>query len=244
MSEADATLKRVAAATVALLQDEAAMGGAGIPIVARPAALPTVRAVEKVPLQVEGGLARLHVLAEQAAGCTRCSLHAGRTKSVFARGSERAEIVFVGEGPGRDEDASGQPFVGAAGQLLDKMIVAMGYGREDVYVCNVVKCRPPENRTPLPNEAAACEPFLTEQLLTVGPKVIVALGKCASINLGVATETGPWRGVWKEWRGVPVMPTYHPAFLLRSPEHKRDVWEDLQRVMTRLGRPLPGKPKG
>lgn len=181
------------------------------------------------------------MLTERAAHCTSCALHQGRHKSVFARGSHDSELVFVGEGPGRDEDASGEPFVGAAGQLLDKMVTAMGYGRNDVYICNVVKCRPPENRTPLPNEAAACEPFLSAQIEIVAPKVIVALGKCAAMNLGVAGETGPWRGTWGQWRGVPVMPTYHPAFLLRSPDRKRDVWEDLQRVMTRLGRSLPSK---
>jgi uracil-DNA glycosylase len=173
-------------------------------------------------------------------------LHEKRTQSVFARGSAAAELAFVGEGPGRDEDLQGLPFVGAAGKLLDKMIVAMGYGREDVYVCNVVKCRPPENRTPRPEESLACSRFLIPQLETVAPKMIVALGRCAAQALGVAEVTGPWRGRFGAWRGIPVMPTYHPAFLLRSPEFKRTVWEDLQLVMARLGaRPTLGRsPKG
>jgi uracil-DNA glycosylase family 4 len=142
----------------------------------------------------------------------------------------------VGEGPGRDEDQQGLPFVGAAGQLLDRMIAAMGYERDAVYICNVVKCRPPENRTPRPEEAIACAQFLVPQLELVAPKAIVALGRCAAQSLGVAEESGPWRGKWGMWRGIPILPTYHPAFLLRSPEWKRTVWEDLQQVMGRLGR--------
>jgi DNA polymerase len=146
----------------------------------------------------------------------------------------------VGEGPGRDEDLQGYPFVGAAGQLLDKMIAAMGYARDDVYICNVVKCRPPENRTPRPEEMLACKRFLVPQLQAVAPKVIVALGRCAAQALGVAEATGSWRGRWGQFEGVAVLPTYHPAFLLRSPEQKRVVWEDLQLVMARLGKaPAP-----
>jgi DNA polymerase len=184
---------------------------------------------------------RLRLLAEEAASCTRCVLHEKRTRSVFSRGSPEAELVFVGEGPGRDEDLQGLPFVGAAGQLLDKMIAAMGYGREDVYICNVVKCRPPENRTPRPEEALACSRFLVPQLQAVAPKIIVALGRCAAQSLGVAGDTGAWRGRWGEFQGIVVMPTYHPAFLLRSPEQKRTVWEDLQQVMARLGRAVPAR---
>jgi DNA polymerase len=155
---------------------------------------------------------------------------------VFSRGSEQAELVFVGEGPGRDEDLQGQPFVGAAGQLLDRMIAAMGYGRDDVYICNVVKCRPPENRTPRPEESIACSRFFIPPVPAVAPKVIVALGRCAAQALGVADVTGPWRGRWGQFQGIEVLPTYHPAFLLRSPEQKRVVWEDLQLVMARLGK--------
>jgi len=184
---------------------------------------------------------RLRLLAEEAATCTRCALHEKRKQTVFARGSEEAELVFVGEGPGRDEDLQGYPFVGAAGQLLDKMVAAMGYARDAVYICNVVKCRPPENRTPRPEEMLACSRFLVPQLQAVAPKVIVALGRCAAQALGVAEAFGPWRGRWGQFQGVSVLPTYHPAFLLRSPEQKRVVWEDLQLVMARLGKAPPAR---
>jgi DNA polymerase len=180
---------------------------------------------------------RLHLatLAAQAATCTRCELHAHRTRSVFARGNPEAELVFVGEGPGQQEDLQGLPFVGAAGKLLDRMIAAMGFGRDDVYVCNVVKCRPPNNRTPLPTEMHACASFLFAQLEAVRPRCIVALGRTAAMGLGcIGPETRQWRGVWSAWRGIPVMMTYHPAFLLRDSSVKRPVWEDLQRVMARL----------
>lgn len=180
---------------------------------------------------------RLRILADDAAACTACELHHSRTRSVFARGGAAAEIAFVGEGPGYHEDQQGSPFVGPAGQLLDKMIAAMGYGPDDVYICNVVKCRPPENRTPHADEAHACTGFLDAQLEVVSPRVIVALGRCASENLGVVEPGGNrWRGVWGDRRGIPVMPTYHPAFLLRSPQFKRPVWEDLKKVMALLGR--------
>ncbi len=185
--------------------------------------------------------ARLALVAQEAAACTRCRLHAGRTKSVFARGNPDARLVFVGEGPGFNEDEQGLPFVGKAGQLLDKMIAAMGFSQDEVYICNVVKCRPPENRTPNPDEAAACMPFLRTQLEVIAPEVIVALGRCAAENLGVAREGQRWRGVWGSFEGVRVMPTYHPAYLLRNPEHKRPVWEDLQAVVAAMGRELPGR---
>jgi DNA polymerase len=176
---------------------------------------------------------RLAVLEEQVRGCTRCELHKARTQTVFARGNPESRLVFVGEGPGQEEDRTGSPFVGPAGQLLDKMVAAMGFGRDDVYICNIVKCRPPGNRTPLPSEAGACAPFLLGQLDAINPAVIVALGRCAAENMGLVAGGG-WRGRWGKFRGVDVMPTYHPAFLLRSPEFKRPVWEDLQKVMARL----------
>jgi uracil-DNA glycosylase len=179
---------------------------------------------------------QLEQLAAAAASCTACALHRNRQRSVFARGSIDAELVLVGEGPGQEEDLRGLPFVGPAGQLLDRMIDAMGFEREEVYICNIVKCRPPNNRTPQPDEAIACARFLTPQLELVSPKVIVALGRCATEHLGVAPAAGPWRGRWNSYRDIPVMPTYHPAFLLRSPEYKRVVWEDLQEVLTRMGR--------
>ncbi|MEZ4288146.1 MAG: uracil-DNA glycosylase [Polyangiales bacterium] len=137
--------------------------------------------------------------------------------------------------PGYNEDQQGKPFVGRAGQLLDKMIAAMGLDESDVYICNIVKCRPPENRTPTANEAQACSKFLIPQINAVRPKAIVALGKCAAQNLGAVPEQGAWRGHWTQWNGMDLMATYHPAFLLRSPEFKRPVWEDLQAVMQKLG---------
>jgi DNA polymerase len=179
---------------------------------------------------------QLEQLAAAAASCTACVLHSNRRRSVFARGSIDAQLVMVGEGPGQEEDLRGLPFVGPAGQLLDRMIHAMGFERDEVYICNIVKCRPPNNRTPQPEEAIACARFLTPQLELVSPRVIVALGRCAAEHLGVAAPAGPWRGRWNSYRDIPVMPTYHPAFLLRSPEYKRVVWEDLQEVLARMGR--------
>lgn len=176
---------------------------------------------------------RLLLLEEQVRSCTRCALAQGRTHTVFARGNPDSPVMFIGEGPGQEEDRVGSPFVGPAGQLLDKMVAAMGFLRDDVYVCNVVKCRPPGNRTPLPSEAGACAPYLLGQLDVIQPRVIVALGRCAAENMGLV-DGGGWRGRWGKFRDVDVMPTYHPAFLLRSPEYKRPVWEDLQKVMSKL----------
>jgi len=171
--------------------------------------------------------------------CTRCALAGGRTKLVFGVGNPAAELVFVGEGPGADEDRAGEPFVGRAGQLLTKMIEAMGYRREEVYIANVVKCRPPGNRNPEPDEIEACEPFLRAQIRAIGPKVIVALGKFAAQTL--LRDTTPitrLRGRWLSYEGVKLMPTFHPAYLLRSPEEKKKAWDDLQLVMNELGKPV------
>jgi uracil-DNA glycosylase family 4 len=208
-------------------------GAAGPPVAP---ALAAERGPEPAPRDSEEKHHRLTLLAAQAAVCTACGLHEKRTQSVFSRGSPDAELVFIGEGPGQEEDRKGIPFVGPAGQLLDRMIEAMGFGRDEVYVCNIVKCRPPDNRTPRPEEAIACARFLAPQLELVAPKMMVALGRCAAENLGVAPPTGGWRGRFGSWRGITVMATYHPAYLLRSPEYKRVVWEDLQQVMARLGR--------
>lgn len=187
--------------------------------------------------------ARLSVLAGEVATCTRCALHEARTQTVFARGNGTSGLCFVGEGPGADEDAQGFPFVGPAGQLLDKMIAAMGIERDDVYVCNIVKCRPPKNRTPEPEEMSACMPYLNEQLALVEPQVIVALGKTAVQGLfGTAEGITRIRGRWRLYQGrVAVMPTFHPAYLLRNPAAKREVWADLQLVLKHMGRSLPGK---
>ena len=184
---------------------------------------------------------RLALIQEEVRECTRCGLHPTRTNTVFARGNPFAEICFVGEGPGADEDAQGEPFVGRAGQLLDKMIVAMGYAREDVYICNIVKCRPPENRKPEPDEMDACAPYMHRQLELVKPKVIVALGATAVQGLiGSSTGITKMRGTWKLYKGtVPIMPTFHPAYLLRQPGAKRDVWNDLKDVLRYLGKNVP-----
>jgi DNA polymerase len=239
------------AAARAHLEVELELGNDGMPAARPPAArspeplpAPGAAPTNAAPAALADGdgadkRTRLAQLASEAASCTRCVLHEKRNRSVFARGTPDAELVFVGEGPGYEEDQQGLPFVGPAGKLLDRMIAAMGFGREEVYVCNIVKCRPPENRTPRPDEAIACSRFLVPQLELVAPKVIVALGRCAAENLGVAQAAGPWRGRWGTWREIPVLPTYHPAYLLRSPEQKRVVWEDLQLVMARFGRTPP-----
>jgi DNA polymerase len=187
--------------------------------------------------------ARLTLIDERVRACTLCELHAGRQQTVFARGNPDADLVFVGEGPGADEDAQGLPFVGKAGQLLDKMIAAMGMTEDDVYICNIVKCRPPNNRVPAPAEMASCLPYLNEQLDLVRPKVIVALGSTALKGLlGAGEGITKARGNWKIYRGTtPLMPTFHPAYVLRTPsrEVKGMVWSDLQAVLKQLGRTLP-----
>jgi DNA polymerase len=180
------------------------------------------------------------VLQEEVRACQKCRLHAQRTQTVFARGNPFAKLMFVGEGPGREEDLQGAPFVGAAGQLLDKIIGAMGLREEEVYIANVVKCRPPNNRVPEPDEMASCGPYLNAQLANVRPEVVVALGKtAASYLLGTSASMSRLRGRWHSWRGIPLLATWHPAYLLRQPEAKRDTWEDMKLVLARLGRPVP-----
>jgi uracil-DNA glycosylase len=181
-------------------------------------------------------------IRENLGECTRCKLHKGRNKIVFGDGNPKAELVFIGEGPGADEDAQGLPFVGRAGKLLTQMIDAMGLQRKDVYICNVVKCRPPENRAPEPDEVHECSPFLLRQVDAIKPKVIVCLGAVAAKTLLQTTRgISHIRGEWLEWRGRKLMVTYHPAYLLRNPPAKADVWKDLQKVMVELGLPLPKK---
>ena len=167
----------------------------------------------------------------------RCPLSAGRQTIVFGEGNPEADVVFVGEGPGAEEDRTGRPFVGRAGELLDKMIRSVGWEREEVYICNVVKCRPPNNRDPAREEVAACSPFLVAQIRAIAPRVIVTLGKPAiSTLLGRNVAITRERGTWKEWNGIPVMPTFHPAYLLRSytRANRQAVWDDLKRVRARV----------
>ena len=183
-------------------------------------------------------------IREDLGECTRCKLHKGRNKIVFGDGNPKAQLVFVGEGPGADEDAQGLPFVGRAGKLLTQMIEAMGLQRKDVYICNVVKCRPPENRAPEPDEVGACSPFLIRQIDSIQPKVVVCLGATAAKTiLNTTRGISQFRGEWLVWRGHKLMATYHPAYLLRNPPAKADVWKDLQKVMAELGLQLPKKSK-
>jgi uracil-DNA glycosylase family 4 len=178
---------------------------------------------------------RLRLIRDDIGECTRCKLHTGRTNLVFGVGNPEARLLFVGEGPGADEDEQGEPFVGRAGQLLTQIITAMGFAREQVYIANVVKCRPPGNRNPEPDEIAQCGPFLQAQIDAIKPVVIVALGKFAAQTL-LQTETpiSRLRGQFHSVAGIDVMPTFHPSYLLRNPAAKREVWEDMKMVMKRL----------
>ncbi len=182
----------------------------------------------------------LELIRADIGDCTRCRLCEQRNKIVFGSGSAKAELVFVGEGPGRDEDMQGLPFVGRAGKLLTQMIEAMGLTRDKVYIANVVKCRPPNNRPPEKDEVATCIPFLLRQLEVIHPKVIVCLGSTAAQNLlGTIKSISSFRGQWFDFRGMQLMATYHPAYLLRNPPAKADVWKDLQKVMGVLGLKVP-----
>src|SRR6267154_2811546 len=182
----------------------------------------------------------LKLIREDIGDCTRCRLHKGRTNLVFGVGNMNADLMFVGEGPGADEDAKGEPFVGRAGQLLNNMISAMGIKREDVYIANVVKCRPPGNRTPESDECDTCSPFLMRQIAVIRPKVIVALGATAAKNLlAVNDSMMNLRGHWYDFRESKLAVTYHPAYLLRDPRQKKETWKDLQMVMKYLGMPMP-----
>ena len=190
------------------------------------------------PLLVPGDpAAGLRAIRDELGDCKRCRLCEGRKNIVFGEGSPEARVVFVGEGPGQTEDETGRPFVGRAGELLTRMIEAVGWTREQVYICNIVKCRPPQNRDPMLDEVAACRPFLDKQLGAIRPTVIVALGKPASSTLlGKPIAITRARGLWHEWNGIPVMPTYHPAYLLRNytRETRQAVWDDLRAVRDRI----------
>jgi len=175
-------------------------------------------------------------------GCTRCRLCETRTNTVFGEGDADAKVVFVGEGPGENEDLKGRPFVGRAGELLDRQIAAMGFRRDQVYICNIVKCRPPGNRQPAADEAATCTPYLQRQLEIIEPRVIVTLGlSAARYMLDTKLSMTKLRGNWHTWRGIKLMPTFHPAYLLRqyTPETRAAVWSDLKQVLAELGLPVP-----
>jgi len=198
------------------------------------------------PIPVPGGSVKpafpcrpetLEELEARLQGCRCCPLCEKRKKLVFGVGNPKADLVFVGEAPGREEDEQGIPFVGEAGRLLDRILFAMKLSRQDVYICNVIKCRPPNNRDPLPEEIAACEPFLKQQLEIIRPKLIITLGRFAAQTLlQTKAPIGRLRGHWYEYQGIPLMPTFHPAYLLRTPAGKREVWEDMKQVMHRLKR--------
>jgi DNA polymerase len=174
---------------------------------------------------------------EELGECTRCKLHRHRTQIVFGVGNPKAGLVFVGEAPGADEDAQGEPFVGRAGQLLTKIIQAMGMQREDVYICNIIKCRPPNNRTPESEEILACQPFLVKQLQAIRPRFICALGGPAAQTLLRTKEPiSRLRGKFYDFHGIPLLPTYHPAFLLRNPYEKKTVWEDMKLLLREMQR--------
>jgi len=213
------------------------IAGATAPNIAAPVpVLPIVNATSLFEAldHVEGDT--LERIREDLGDCTRCRLHEQRNKIVFGQGNPRAELVFVGEGPGHDEDVQGLAFVGRAGKLLTQMIEAMGLTREQVYICNVVKCRPPENRKPEEDEVATCSPYLFRQLDVIAPKAIVCLGlTAAQALLKTKDSISRFRGEWFDYRGTKLLATYHPAYLLRNPNAKGEVWKDLQKVMALLG---------
>lgn len=186
---------------------------------------------------------RLWEIREELGECRRCRLCEKRTQIVFGVGNPNARLLFVGEGPGEEEDRQGIPFVGRAGQLLTDIITkGMGLRREEVYIANVVKCRPPGNRTPLPDEMETCYPFLRGQILAIRPEIVVTLGAPAAHTLlMVETPISKLRGIWASYEGIPLMPTFHPSYLLRNPSAKKQVWEDIQKVLVKLGLPLPGR---
>jgi uracil-DNA glycosylase len=229
-SPAKSAAKSIAAAAGSMSGAPNRMVGSSLPIISVASGPTLFEAAERVVGET------LEDIRADLGECTRCRLHKARTKIVFGVGNPKAELVFVGEGPGHDEDVQGEPFVGRAGKLLTQMIEAMSLRREDVYICNVVKCRPPENRLPDKDEIAVCSPFLLRQLTSIQPKVICCLGACSAQTL-LATNQGisRFRGEWFDFRGSKLIATYHPAYLLRNPAAKSEVWKDLQKVMAVLG---------
>jgi DNA polymerase len=242
-------MRDLARALLAHVEYHRALGVTGVPRADPIDEPPPARAVAQasaMPARREPtseGDASLEDLRADIGDCQRCKLAPCRTNLVFGVGNPHARVAFVGEAPGGDEDRKGEPFVGRAGQLLTEIITkGMRLRREDVYICNVIKCRPPGNRNPEPDEVAACEPFLVRQLALIAPEVIVALGKFAAQTLlRSKTPITQLRGRWFDYHGIMLMPTFHPAYLLRNPGDKRLVWEDIQKVMRVLGLPIAGK---
>jgi DNA polymerase len=229
-------------------------GGEAVKIAPIDVATPSALLVEKAvpsratPLPPEQKTVLLQQLdVNEVKGCTRCRLHQGRTQTVFGEGDANAAIFFIGEGPGENEDLTGRPFVGKAGQLLDKMIAGMGLSRQQVYIANIVKCRPPGNRTPALDEVQTCTPYLMKQLEIVQPKAIVTLGRpAAQYMLDTKLPMGQLRGQWQSWRGIKLMPTFHPSYVLRTytEEVRAAVWSDLKMVLAELGIKTPAKASG
>ena len=213
------------------------------PVVAVPIVEEDLFAAPKPESKITDPVQALRVIREDLGDCTRCRLHQqGRKQIVFGVGDPKAELMFIGEAPGADEDQQGEPFVGRAGQLLNNMIKAMGLRREDVYIANIIKCRPPGNRTPERDECDTCSPFLMRQIAVIRPKVIVALGAIAAKTLlAINAPMAELRGRWYDFRGTKLAVTYHPAFLLRDPRQKKEAWKDLQIVMKELGIPIPSR---
>jgi DNA polymerase len=210
------------------LEEEKNQGLEGWPQAAPP---PETKAPSGPAVRRFSSPSTLEAVRTELGDCRRCKLHPYRTQIVFGTGNPQARLIFIGEAPGRDEDLQGEPFVGQAGQLLNKIIQAIQLQREEVYIANIIKCRPPENRNPEPDEIAACEPFLIKQLQVIRPKLICALGTFAAQTLLKTEEKiSSLRGKFLEYQGIPLMPTYHPAFLLRNPSRKREVWEDMKKI--------------
>lgn len=227
-------LQETVAQVRGLLEDLQHLGVVEVPLGTDPAARPVCDPAE-VGSSADCRAETLEEVCADLGDCRRCGLSKKRNHIVFGAGNASARLVLVGEAPGRDEDLQGLPFVGEAGRLLERILFAMGLKREDVYICNIQKCRPPKNRDPLPEEIAACVPFLKRQLAALQPQVIVTLGRLAAQTLLDSSQPiSNLRGHWKSYEGMSVLPTYHPAFLLRNPAAKREVWEDMKQVMKRL----------
>jgi uracil-DNA glycosylase family 4 len=224
------------------LEDLQESGVEGLPLLAIPPASAPPTAVPAPRPEISASRETLAAVRADLGECQRCALGAGRTTLVFGNGNPHARLLFVGEAPGQEEGRQGEPFVGEAGQLLTKIIAAMGFQRDDVYLCTLLKCHPPENRNPHAAEIEQCQPFLLRQIQAVGPEVVVALGTCAAQALLQTKEPiSQLRGQFHDLHGIPLMPTFHPAFLLRSPAHKGEVWADMKQVMARLGKVVPQK---